>query len=76
MIIPHGIRPEFSLYYIGAAVLDNISKFDSGCDAFELFENLKQINMNYSLNQHLMALNWLYLLGAVHLTPECRIQLC
>lgn len=56
MIIPNEIRPELSLYYIGAKILVNISEFNSECNAFELFENMKQMNTNYSLNQHLMAL--------------------
>ncbi len=76
MIIPKGTRPEFSLYYIGAKVLDRMRKIDSERDAFELFENIKQVDANYSLNQHLMALNWLYLLGTVSLTPEGRLRLC
>mgnify|MGYP003453845337 CR=1 FL=1 len=76
MIIPNEIRPELSLYYIGAKILVNISKFNSECNAFELFENMKQMNTNYSLNQHLMALNWLHLLGVLHLTQDCRLRLC
>lgn len=77
MIIPKGIRPEFSLYYLGAKLLSILSKSDSlEHDIFELFEAMKKQTASYSFSQHLMALNWLYLLDAVCITAKGRLKLC
>lgn len=76
MIIPKGIKPESSLYYLGAEILERMRNIARACDAYILFEDLKKEHKFYSINQHLMALNWLHLLGAVRLDDEGRLELC
>lgn len=76
MIIPKGIRPESSLYFLGADILERMRDIAKTCDAYALFEELKKEHQSYSINQHLMALNWLHLLGAVRLDKKGRLELC
>lgn len=77
MIMPEYSRPENSLYFLGAELIKLVSKNNiKECNVFSLYEIIKKSEINYSINQYLMTLNWLYLLGYLSLTEKGNIQLC
>lgn len=77
MIISRGSKPEYSLYFLGAEILKVLQATrKSRYDSFQLYKKIKLHKPTYSLNQYLLALDWLFLLGAVYLTPEGRLRLC
>ena len=78
MIVSKGTKPEYSLYYLGAQTLSALKQGDTehGVGAYELFEKLKLRLHDYSFNQHLMTLSWLYILNTVNLNDQNKITLC
>jgi len=65
MIINQDIRPEKQAYYLGSTVLNHLSAFPSGpINASELFINMNKAE-KVSYHAFSMALNWLFLLGAL-----------
>lgn len=77
MIMPEYSRPENSLYYLGAELIKIFKKNNiQECNVYRLYEIIKKSEINYSINQYLMTLNWLYLLGYLSLSEKGDIQLC
>jgi hypothetical protein len=65
MIINQDVKPEKQAYYLGAKVLAALNETPSGpINPSELFS---KINQHEKVTYHAfsMALNWLYLLGAL-----------
>lgn len=76
MIASKNIKPEYSLYFLGGEIIKSFKDFEEPeIDVFFIYENVKK-RVNYSFTQHLMALNWLYILGALILTDDGRLKLC
>ena len=77
MIITKSIKPEYTLYYIGAEILKSFKKIAlTECNIFCLYEATKKNKNNFSFNQYLLAIDWLYILGGVELTDEGKLKLC
>lgn len=65
MIINQDIKPEKQAYYLGSRVISVLSKAASGpIQPEEIFVTLNQ-EEKISYHAFCMALNWLYLLGAL-----------
>ena len=65
MILNPDIKPEKQAYYLGSKVLSHLSDLPSGpINASELFVNVNQ-DEKVSYHAFSMALNWLFLLGAL-----------
>ena len=77
MILPRNIKPEYSLYFIGAQLLDTIKKQNTkDLDLFDLYQNHISLNHKCSFNQYLLAIDWLYLLDLVSLNKKGQLQKC
>ena len=65
MIINKDIKPEFQLYSVGAAILNQlIDSNQEDIEAFELYILAKEAHP-LSLNTFFLALDWLFIIGAV-----------
>ena len=67
MIIGQDIHPERSLYYWGYLILGMLGSMDESVgeiNSFSLFEELKNSH-NISSESFLLALDWLFILGAI-----------
>lgn len=79
MIVPKNIRPEKSLYAIGATVISVLKKrevieFDPEI-VYRDFSSLYPIKISY--NYFLYALDWLFLIGLINLNEKKnRIKRC
>ncbi len=77
MIISKNSKPEYNLYFLGAQVLKHLKiKNKEEYDAYLLYEELKEFINPYSFTQHIMTLDWLFILGAIKLTSKEKIKLC
>ena len=78
MIIDSDMHPEKNVYYIGAVIIDVITKQpQNGMDIDLLLhkynENRAQI---ISMEYLLLGLDWLYILGIVSIDNKGRIRKC
>lgn len=78
MLIDSDIHPERNIYYIGAKQLDLIcNRKRAECDIQVLFnEYNKSNNVKISFDYHLLALDWLYILGIVDIGSKGNLILC
>jgi len=76
MIIPIDIKPEYSLYYNGAMVLDIIKRSsESELELMDLFNKTRQSH-NITLQQYLFTLDWLYLIGLIESNKKGNVIKC
>ena len=74
MIVSKNTNPERDYYFLGAILIEIVSK-DESIDfvtAYDLFK--KETKMSY--NAFLLTLNWLYLIGAIEKTNNGVIVKC
>ena len=65
MIIGKDIHPERKVYYWGALVIEILnSQKEGGASYFSVYEKLKK-NNDVSAEMFLLALDWLFILGAI-----------
>lgn len=67
MILDQDMKPEKQAYYLGSTILRALKGQSSGnINLLDLFE---QVNQQEKVSYHAfsMAMNWLYLIGAVDL---------
>lgn len=65
MIVNKDVRPERKIYYIGALVIDILTDSkEEAVDHLSVFETLHK-KEKISAEVFLLALDWLFLLGAV-----------
>jgi hypothetical protein len=75
MILDQDIKPEKQAYYLGSSILRALQGRTSGpIEVLDLFE---QVNQREKVSYHAfsMAMNWLYLIGAVELS-DGRLTKC
>ncbi len=66
MILSRDIHPEKQLYYVGSLVLDALQNASSSkLSYFELFLAVRKKH-NLPVRMFTLALDWLFLLGAIH----------
>lgn len=67
MILSKQINPEKDLYFLGSILISEIGrKKDKSIDSIELFDSVKKIQP-ISFGLYSLALDWLFLIGAVEL---------
>ena len=78
MIVDRDIHPDRNLFYVGAKVLDNIQLHQFGVIAvLDLFERTsKTVEFSISLDDFILSLDWLFLLGAIKHNEEGDIVRC
>ncbi len=74
MLLPEDIKPENSIYYNGAIVLDSL-KSEKEIALFDLFEKVRKEN-NISFSIFILCLDWLFLLGVAQLNQKGKVLLC
>lgn len=71
MILPRNIRPEKSLYAIGASTLKIISESESEISFDGLYKQLITVYpIRISYSYFLYSLDWLFLVGLVELNGD------
>ena len=74
MIVNQDIKPEKQAYYLGSLILSALKENSS--KKIQLLDVFEQINKNEKVSYHAfsMAMNWLYLIGAIKLKGKHLIQ--
>lgn len=74
MILNQDIKPEKQAYYLGSKILSALK--DQPSEHVELLNVFEQINRQEKVSYHAfsMAMNWLYLIGAVKLDERTLIK--
>ena len=74
MIINQDIKPEKQAYYLGSKILFVLK--DESTEQIQLLNVFEQINRKEKVSYHAfsMAMNWLYLIGAVELNERTLIK--
>ncbi len=73
MLLPDNIRPENSVYYNGAFVLQVLQK-SGDMHMFELYSKVSEI-VQISFSLYLLCLDWLYLIDVAKIEGE-EVILC
>jgi len=79
MIISTETPPERSMYVLGASIIDILNRERAlVMDPDKIYKRFTSSNPHtkISYNYFLYALDWLYLLGLVELTPQAMIKKC
>jgi hypothetical protein len=76
MIISKDINPKRDFYYLGAKVIEILSKAEGNrCDFFTVFETLKS-SESISLKLFTLSLDWLFIIGAIDKPEKGDIIKC
>jgi hypothetical protein len=76
MLLPRDEWPENSAYYVGALLIDLLTKTDNEALALpDLFLRVKEQH-GVAPALFFLAIDWLYLVGAIRVTSEGVISLC
>ena len=74
MLLPDNIKPEYSIYYVGSLILNELY-LNGSKPLLDLFEVLnKDYETTFSL--YSLALDWLYLIEAAEIKSTGEVQLC
>lgn len=78
MILAQNESPKNSLYYIGALLVRTMSEERFAViDTLSLYERLKTEKLEgISLSRYLYALDWLFIIGLIELSPTGDIKKC
>lgn len=74
MLLPDNIQPEYSIYYNGYILLNELKNKDKQM-FFDLFQNVKNIN-DMSLSTFILSLDWLYIMNIAQIDERGEIKLC
>lgn len=74
MILNQDIKPEKQAYYLGSRIVAVLKEESS--ESIALLNVFEQINQQEKVSYHAfsMAMNWLYLIGAVELKERTLIK--
>lgn len=75
MLLPIDIKPENSIYYYGAVILETLKELDNIIDIVSLYHLIKK-KKNISLNSFSLTLDWLYLIDSVKVDEGGNVILC
>ncbi|MBP3606727.1 MAG: hypothetical protein J6J11_00175 [Treponema sp.] len=74
MLLPDNIKPEYSIYYVGSLILNELY-LNGSKPLLDLFEVLnKDYETTFSL--YSLALDWLYLIEAAEIKSTGEVHLC
>lgn len=79
MILPQDIKPEKSLYVIGALVIKTFNNLNRRTvDIKTLYSTFLSVNNTneISFTYFLYALDWLYIIGYIDLYNDTKIKRC
>lgn len=74
MLLPDNIRPENTVFYHGAFVLECLRR-DTPVNLFDLYAAAKH-RTSLSFPTYVLCLDWLYLLGVAIVTEDGEVVLC
>lgn len=74
MLLPDNIHPEFSVYYNGALVLEELNN-QSDVKLIDLFYQVKK-RQEISFSLFTLCLDWLYLIEAVQIDEKGIVKKC
>ena len=74
MILNQDIKPEKQAYYLGSKILSALK--DDPSKQVQLLNVFEQVNKQEKVSYHAfsMAMNWLYLIGAIELKERTLIK--
>jgi uncharacterized protein YueI len=74
MILNQDIKPEKQAYYLGSRIVSVLKEESS--DSIALLNVFEQVNRQERVSYHAfsMAMNWLYLIGAVELKERTLVK--
>ena len=76
MLISKFSNPKSSIYYLSAQILKELKNKNLNTNVVDLFIHLKNnINPLFTYANYILALDWLFLLGAIRLNNE-KVILC
>jgi hypothetical protein len=74
MLFPDTIRPESTVYYNSAFVLDELRKSENA-DLSSLYYRVKrQVEMSFGM--FVLCIDWLFLMDIIFINHKEEIQLC
>ncbi|WP_412103707.1 ABC-three component system middle component 6 [Raoultella ornithinolytica] len=78
MILSNSIRPQYTIYFLGAKLIQCIQEQASTTlDSIDLFDKFKDIiTSKITFVQYMYTLNWLYLLDLIELNENGDIVIC
>ena len=78
MILSNSLRPQHTIYYLGAILIKCIREHSSTTiDSIDLYESFKtKVKSKITFLQYMYTLNWLYLLDLVELNDKGDIVIC
>ncbi|AYY74439.1 ABC-three component system middle component 6 [Klebsiella aerogenes] len=78
MILSNSIRPQYTIYFLGAKLIQCIQEQASTTlDSIDLFDKFKdKITSKITFVQYMYTLNWLYLLDLIELNENGDIVIC
>ena len=74
MLLPDNVIPEYSLYYNGYLILNELKNLDNQY-LFNLYLKVKNVN-NMSFSTFILCLDWLYLMEMADINEKGVIKLC
>jgi len=76
MVLSKDTNPLNSVYLIGALLLDVINK--NGKKPLDFIETYNEVNQVHSIpmKQFMFAIDWLFILGTIELSPKLEISKC
>lgn len=74
MLLPDNVIPEYSLYYNGYLILNELKNLDNQY-LFNLYYKVKNVN-NMSFSTFILCLDWLYLMEMAEINAKGVIRLC
>ena len=74
MLLPDNIKPELTIYYNGAVILEEL-KIKKKLDIIDLYQKVKQKN-NMSFMTFMLSIDWLYLVEIAIMNKNGEIELC
>lgn len=74
MLLPDNVIPEYSLYYNGYLILNELKNLDNQY-LFNLYFKVKNVN-NMSFSTFILCLDWLYLMEMAEINEKGVIKLC
>lgn len=74
MLLPDNIRPENTIYYNGAYVLQALLK-DNNQNLLDLYQNVRAIR-NISFSVFVLCLDWLFLIDIAKVNEKGEVRLC
>lgn len=74
MLLPDNIRPELTVYYNGAIILQELEK-EEKYDMIDLYQKVKEIN-NMSFATFMLSIDWLYLIQVAIMNKDGDIEKC